>query len=84
MAEFHVAGRANDPELAEAEAIIEDLAMNLPDVTLVRHIKDPVRGALIEHHSLSMRLTHTPIARAYPLTGAVGVLVFRAVPADGV
>jgi len=45
MAEFHVAGRANDPELAEAEAIIEDLAMNLPDVTLVRHIKDPEQWA---------------------------------------
>ena len=43
MAEFHLAGKANDPAVADAEVVIQDLAMNLPDITLVSHIKDPVR-----------------------------------------
>merc|ERR1712166_246250 len=41
MAEFHLAGKANDPAVADAEVVIQDLAMNLPDITLVSHIKDP-------------------------------------------
>jgi len=39
--EFHLAGKADDPAVADAEIVIEDLAMNLPDITLVSHIKDP-------------------------------------------
>eukprot|EP00658_Telonema_sp_P-2_P056448 TRINITY_DN44893_c0_g1_i1.p1 TRINITY_DN44893_c0_g1~~TRINITY_DN44893_c0_g1_i1.p1 ORF type:complete len:460 (+),score=133.53 TRINITY_DN44893_c0_g1_i1:100-1479(+) len=38
---FHLAGRANDPAVADAESVIQDLCMNLPRISLVPHIKDP-------------------------------------------
>ena len=37
--EFHIAGRANDPNYADAECILDDLAMNLPDVIVKKHMR---------------------------------------------
>jgi len=39
--EYHCAGSANDPNFADAEAILDDLAMNLPDVAVIKHMKAP-------------------------------------------
>ena len=40
--EFHIAGLANDANFADAEAVLDDLAMNLPDVTVRKHMRDKV------------------------------------------
>jgi len=39
--EYHIAGAANDPNYADAEAILDDLEMNLPDIKAVKHMKVP-------------------------------------------
>jgi len=39
--EFHLAGSANDPNYADAEALLDDLSTNLPQVTVTKHMKDP-------------------------------------------
>ena len=38
MTEFHIAGSANDPNFADAEAILDDLATNLPFVTVKKYV----------------------------------------------
>jgi len=40
--EYHIAGLANDPNFADAESVLDDLAMNLPDVTVRKHMRDKV------------------------------------------
>ena len=42
--EFHVAGSADDPNYADAEAVLDDLSTNLPEVTVFKHMKAPVRN----------------------------------------
>jgi len=39
--EYHCAGSANDPNFADAEAVLDDLAINLPDVVVIKHMKSP-------------------------------------------
>ena len=43
--EYHCAGSANDPNFADAEAVLDDLAINLPDVVVIKHMKSPVRAS---------------------------------------
>ena len=52
MSEFHIAGLANDPNFADAEVVLDDLAMNLPDVTVRKHMRDKVRTILIVFHDV--------------------------------
>ena len=75
--EFHIAGKANDPNYADAESILDDLAMNLPDVTVKKHMRTAV--------TLQSILQHRALIHNHPCisAGFLARLVSATLPSNG-